>query len=181
MSRTAALLVTTALATSTADAAPRFGFESDLFAWASGGYHASAWFGTEQLRVRAINAVFYSPGFMVPDGFEHLRNQAWEFFVDVAWRAHANRFEGVWTGVGVELYYRRVRNSDTGAEERFEALEPAIRTGYIWRPFHAGFYINPWIGVNVRVDGDAAVDVGGRTYSAPRVIPLASVKLGWQF
>jgi len=35
--------------------------------------------------------------------------------------------------------------------------------------------------VNVCVDGEAAVDVGGRTYSAPRVIQLASMKLGWQF
>ncbi len=182
MPRTLVLLLSIGLASSTAAASPRFGVESDLFAWASGGYHASAWFGTEQVRVRAINAVFYSPGFTIPDGFDRLRNQAWEFFVDVAWRARGKRFEGAWTGVGVELYYRRVRHADSGAEEDFEALEPALRTGYIWRPFKsAGFYINPWIGVNVRVDGDASVDVDGRIYSAPRIIPLASMKLGWQF
>lgn len=180
MSRLQLLILSTALASSSAEAS-RFGFESDLYAWVSGGYHASAWFGTERVRVRAIRAVFYSPELTVPDGFERLRNEAWEFFVDVAWRPPGQRFEGFWSGVGLELYYRRVRSSSSGDEKDFEALEPALRAGYIWRPFNAGFYINPWVGVNIRVDGEGSVPFDDRTYSAPRVVPLASVKLGWQF
>lgn len=181
MARLQLLILAIVLAGSTAEASPRWGLESDLYAWASGGYHASAWFGTERVRVRGIRAVFYSPSFTVPDGFERLRNEAWEFFADIAWRPSARRFEGLWSGVGVELYYRRVRSSSSGEERGFEALEPALRAGYIWRPFHAGFYVNPWIGVNVRVDGEPSVAFDDRTYSAPRVVPLASVKLGWQF
>jgi hypothetical protein len=180
MSRLHLLILSTVLVSSTAEAS-RWGLESDLFAWASGGYHASAWFGTERIRVRAIRAVFYSPAFTVPDGFDRLRNAAWEFFVDVAWRPSGKRFEGFWSGAGLELYYRRVRSSSSGDEEDFEALEPALRAGYIWRPFDAGFYVNPWVGVNVRVDGEGSVPFDDRTYSAPRVVPLASLKLGWQF
>lgn len=183
MPRLLVLTLSIAVSSTTASADPAgVGVESDLYAWTTGGYHASAWFGTNQVRVRAVKGLFYAPSFTVPDGFERLRNDAWEFFVDVAWRARGPRFEGVWTGVGVELYYRRIRNDTTNAEEDYEALEPALRTGYIWRPFKsAGFYVNPWIGVNVRVDGESTVVVDGRTYSAPRISPLASVKLGWQF
>lgn len=161
--------------------ASTWGFESDGIGWATGGYHASAWGGDEQVRVRIVKALFYAPDFIVPDGFERLRNDVWEFFVDVAWRPRPARFEGVWSGVGLELYDREIRDQTSGTDSRFQALELALRTGYIWRPFNAGFYVNPWVGLNVRIDGDARVLVGERTYSAPRASPLASLKLGWQF
>jgi hypothetical protein len=161
--------------------ASNWGFESDAIGWATGGYHASAWFGSEQARVRIVKALFYAPAFTVPDGFERLRNDVWEFFVDVAWRPRPSRFEGLWSGVGLELYDREIRDETSGTDARFQALELALRTGYIWRPFQTGFYVNPWVGLNVRLDGEASVLVGERTYSAPRVSPLASLKLGWQF
>lgn len=175
------LLFGAVLAAASPAHASSWGFESDAIGWASGGYHGSAWFGSEQVRVRVVKAVFFAPSFIVPEGFERLRHEAWEFFVDVAWRPRPARFEGLWSGVGLELYDRTIRDASTGTDAEFDALELALRTGYIWRPFDAGFYVNPWIGLNVRLDGDATVLVGERVYAAPRLSPLASLKLGWQF
>ncbi len=180
-SRTFPRLVCAVLATASPAQASHWGFESDAIGWATGGYHGSAWFGTEQVRVRIVKALFYAPQFTVPEGFERLRNDVWEFFVDVAWRPPQARFGGLWTGVGLELYDREIRDKSSGTDATYDALELALRTGYIWRPFNAGFYVNPWLGLNVRLDGDASVLVGERTYSAPRLSPLASLKLGWQF
>ncbi len=173
------LVIGAVLATASTAHASRWGVESDAVSWPTGGYHGSAWFGTEQVRVRIVKALFYSPDFIVPEGFERLRNEAWEFFIDVAWRPRPARFEGLWSGIGLELYERTIRDASSDTEADFDALELAVRTGYIWRPFDAGFYVNPWIGLNVRLDGHASVVVGDRTYSAPRVSPIASVKLGW--
>jgi hypothetical protein len=175
------LVIGAVLAAASPAQASNWGFESDAIGWATGGYHGSAWFGTEQVRVRIVKALFYAPQFTVPDGFERLRNDVWEFFVDVAWRPRPARFGGLWSGVGLELYDREIRDESSGTDATYDALELAFRTGYIWRPFNAGFYVNPWVGVNVRLDGEASVLVGERTYSAPRVSPLASLKLGWQF
>lgn len=161
--------------------ASRWGLESDVIGWATGGYHGSVWFGTERVRLRMVKAVFYPPDFVLPDGFGRLRNDAWEFFVDVAWRPRPVRFEGLWSSAGLELYDRRIREDSSGAVARFDALELAFRAGYIWHPFGAGFYVNPWVGMNVRLTGDESVPVGDRVYSQPRVTPLASLKLGWQF
>lgn len=169
------------LATAPTAHASRWGVESDVVGWATGGYHGSAWFGSEQVRVRLVKAVFFAPDFTVPSGFERLRNEAWEFFVDVTWRPRPARFEGLWSGVGLELYDRQIRDESSGTVADLDSLELALRTGYIWRPFDAGFYLNPWVGLNLRLDGDSSVLVGERTYSAPRVSPVASLKLGWQF
>lgn len=175
------LLLGAVLATASTAHGSHWGVESDAIGWATRGYHGSAWFGSEQVRVRIVKALFYAPQLTVPDGFERLRNEAWEFFVDVAWRPGPNRFEGLWSSAGLELYERSIRDASSGETADFDVLDLALRTGYIWHPFDAGFYVNPWVGLNVRVDGDASVLVGERTYSVPRVAPLASLKLGWQF
>jgi hypothetical protein len=156
------------------------GFESDFIGWATGGYHASGWYGTERVRVRAVKALFYTPELLVPDGFSRLRNEVWEFFVDFTVRPPARRFDRLWYGVGLELYDRRIRDDSTDETAEYQALELALRAGYIWHPFKAGFYVNPWVGLNLRVDGDASVRVGDSTYSAPRLTPLASLKVGWE-
>jgi hypothetical protein len=158
------------------------GLESDLVGWATGGYHGSAWFGGDRVRLRIVKALFYTPSFLVPDGFDRHRNDAWEFFIDTAWRPRAGRFDGLWTGVGLELYDRSIRDASSGTETRFDALELAFRAGYIWRPFgDLGLYVNPWVGLNVRLTGADDVSVATSVYEAPRVAPLGSVKLGYQF
>lgn len=175
------LAIGSVLATASTAHASNWGLESDVIGWATGGYHGSAWFGSERVRLRMVKAVFYPPDFTLPDGFERLRNDAWEFFIDVAWRPPGNRFEGLWSSLGLELYDRTIRDEGSGTDARFSALELALRAGYIWHPFDAGFYVNPWVGLNVRMAGDETVLVGERTYSAPRIAPLASLKLGWEF
>ena len=177
------VLVSCVLASAATTHASNGGVESDVIGWATGGYHLSAWFGTERVRLRTVKALFHTPDFTVPSGFTRLRNDVWEFFIDVTLRPRrgASRFEGLWAAGGLELYARRIRDASSGAEARFDALELALRAGYIWHPFDAGFYINPWVGLNVRLDGPSTVPVGELTYDAPRVSPLASLKLGWEF
>jgi len=180
----AALALSLSLSTVVTDARAdnRFGVESDVIGWATGGYHGSAWFGTERVRVRLVKALFYTPTFTLPDEFESLRNDAWEFFIDVAWRPRHGRFEGVWSSIGLELYDRTIREVDTAEIERFNALDLALRAGYIWRPFKAsGFYVNPWIGLNAHLSGPDTVLVGSTTYTVPSLAPLGSLKLGYGF
>ena len=169
-----------------AHAENRVGLESDVIGWATGGYNLSAWFGTERIRVRAVKALFSPPSFTLPDGFNKLENDAWEFFLDVAWAPSKNRFEGIWSSIGLELYDRTIYHEDSGTNARFSALDLALRAGYIWHPFkRAGFYLNPWIGLNAHLSGPDRVVVGpmvgGATYQVPALAPLASLKLGYQF
>ncbi len=156
------------------------GFESDFIGWATSGYHVSGWYGTERVRVRTVKALFYTPELLVADGFGQLRNEVWEFFVDVTVQPPGSRFERLWYGVGLELYERRILEDGTREATDYMSLELALRAGYIWHPFNAGFYINPWVGLNVRVDGDSSVRVGDSTFAAPRLTPLASLKVGWE-
>lgn len=55
------------------------------------------------------------------------------------------------------------------------------RVGYLYQPFDAGFYLEPWMGLGLtaRVAGDGRV--GDRTYRVFPVIPYAALHVGWRF
>ena len=49
------------------------GFELDAFPFATGGYYASAWYGSSPFRYRAVVTETYPPDVAVGAGFNHLR------------------------------------------------------------------------------------------------------------
>ena len=162
--------------------------ETDPAMFALGGFAG-------HVRVRAPAAPHWSfgagayaltlPGFMVDldpanrgAGFTSRMTFAAGAFVDRYFREDG---EGAFVGVQLGGQAFRVTRADAPGEASFTNLLVMPRVGYTWRPFRAGFYVMPWLGVGgtARVAGDPVV--GGRAYDVYPVVAFGTVHVGWGF
>jgi hypothetical protein len=124
------------------------------------------------------------PGFMV-DLDSADRGQGYTSRITLAGGAFVDRYfrddaEGVFVGMQVGGQSFRVTRADAPGEASFTNVLVMPRVGYAWRPFRAGFYVMPWLGVGgtARVAGDTSV--GGRTYDVYPIVAFATVHVGWR-
>ncbi len=69
------------------------GFELDVFAYATGGYYGSVWYGVDNLRFRGVIAKVGVPDFFIDDKFENNEVNAYAFIVDYFFKPN---YEGWW-------------------------------------------------------------------------------------
>ena len=125
------------------------------------------------------------PGFY-QDIFPRNRGEGWNsrirhahaLFVDYHF---AGRPQGLFVGLQVAAQRLEVTNDNVqaAAAESVNLLAMG-RVGYLWRPFEAGFYVMPWMGLG------GTLSLGDRTVAdqAYEVFPLAvfgTAHLGWMF
>jgi hypothetical protein len=55
------------------------------------------------------------------------------------------------------------------------------RVGYLFRPFDAGFYVMPWLGLGATARIGGNVLVGGEKYDVFPLVAFATVHAGWRF
>jgi hypothetical protein len=158
----------------------RFGAEIDALPYATGGYYGSFVAARREWRVRAVAARSTMPGFLVEDGFEDKRTDAYALLVDRFLGARRSRQEGFWVGGGVELWSTRIRPEGGNAYTRYNNLMLTAGAGYVWK-FSRHFYLNPWAGVHFAAAGERVHNVSGRVYEQARFTPEASIKLGYTF
>jgi hypothetical protein len=163
--------------------------ETDPAMFVLGGFAA-------HVRVRALAAPHWSfgggayaltlPGFMV-DLDSANRGTGWTSRIAFAAGVFVDRYfredgEGVFVGAQLGGQAFRVTRTDAApGEATFTNLLVMPRVGYTWRPFHAGFYVMPWLGVRgtTRVGGDTSV--AGKRYDVYPVVAFATVHVGWAF
>jgi hypothetical protein len=85
-------------------------------------------------------------------------------------------------GVQLAAHDYRYRNDHAPGQEA-HAVDAVVmpRVGYLWRPFAAGFYVMPWLGVGATAQLSGSRRVGAQTYDLFPVIPFATLHVGWQF
>ena len=157
-----------------------FGSELDVLPYITGGYYGSAFVGCSDWRLRAVAARSPLPSFLVTNGFEEKRTDAYALLVDRFVGAKRERLEGLWIGGGGEYWRSRIR---TEASSQFAYYSNVVLTaggGYAWK-VSRHVYVNPWAGGHFVMAGERKIQVSGETYEQPVFTPEVSVKVGVTF
>lgn len=155
----------------------KFGTEIDLLPYVMHGYYASAFTAHGAWRFRGVAARSEAPRFLVSDGFEKKRTDAYAALVDRFVGRKKDRLEGPWGGGGVEVWRSRIRQEDTSNFTGYNNTVLTAGGGYVWK-LSNHFYVNPWSAMHVVVGGDRRINVSGKTYEQPRFTPEISLKFG---
>ncbi len=158
----------------------RFGTELDVLPFATKGYYGSFFAARDAWRIRGVAARSSVPGFMVKEGFNDKRTDAYAFLVDRFLGRKRVLQQGWWLGGGVEVWKNRIRAEGYSEYTHYNNLMLTAGGGYVWR-ISRHFYINPWAGAHFAVAGEMAPVVSGQTYKQGRFVPEASVKVGFDF
>lgn len=158
----------------------KFGTEIDLLPYVMHGYYSSAFTAHGAWRVRGVAARSEAPGFLVSDGFEKKRTDAYAALLDRFVGRKKDRLEGFWGGGGIELWRSRIRREGTSTFTGYNNTALTAGGGYVWK-LSNHFYVNPWGAMHVVVGGDRRINVSGRIYQQPRLTPELSVKFGIVF
>lgn len=157
-----------------------FGTEVDVLPFAMNGYYASAFVGRDAWRFRGVAARSNAPSFLVTDGFEKKRTDAYALLADRFIGPKRNRLEGLWVGGGAELWHSRIRQDGTTDFTSYNNSVLTAGGGYVWK-LSNHFYVNPWSAMHVIAGGDRRIKVSGKIYEQPRFTPELSVKFGIVF
>jgi hypothetical protein len=158
----------------------KFGTEIDVLPYVMDGYYVSAFVARDAWRFRGVAARSNAPSFLVTEGFEKKRTDAYALLVDRFIGPKKHRLEGVWIGGGAELWRSRIRQDGTSDFTRYNNTVVTAGAGYVWK-LSNHFYVNPWSAIHVVAAGDRRINVSGKTYEQPRLTPEASVKFGIVF
>ena len=158
----------------------RFGSEIDVLPYATGGYYGSLFAGRNVWRLRAVVARTSAPSFLVAEGFEKKRTDAYALLTDRFLGSKKRLQQGIWIGGGGEFWRSRIRQEGTKEYAYYNNFSLTIGGGYAWK-LTRHLYLNPWSAAHVVVGGDSAINVSGKTYKQPRFTPEASFKVGFVF
>jgi hypothetical protein len=158
----------------------KFGTEIDALPYVMNGYYASAFVARDAWRFRGVSARSQAPSFLVTDGFEKKRTDAYALLIDRFVGQKRNDLQGLWIGGGAELWRSRIRQDGTLDFTRYNNTVVTAGGGYVWKVSHH-FYVNPWSAVHAVVGGDRRINVSGKIYEQPRFTPELSVKFGIVF
>ena len=155
----------------------KFGTEIDALPYVMNGYYASAFVARDGWRFRGVAARSQAPSFLVTDGFEKKRTDAYALLVDRFMGQKRNGLEVLWIGGGAELWRSRIRQDGTPDFTRYNNTVLTAGGGYVWK-LSNHFYVNPWSAMHVIAGGDRRINVSGKIYEQPRLTPELSVKFG---
>ncbi len=158
----------------------KIGLEIDALPYITGGYYFSAWSGFDNFRVRGVFTHFNSPSFIIPDGFEDQKTDAYTLLVDYFPASKNSEFEKWWLGTGLEYWKNSVLNSADKNTGDYDNLILTIGGGYIWKLW-GNFYINPWAAGHLALTGTEKIQIGNDNFKPKSFLYEASLKLGWHF
>ena len=158
----------------------RVGLEIDALPYITGGQYFSAWGGYNNFRLRGVFTHFESPSFIIPDGFEDLKSDAYTLLVDYFPAADKNEFEKWWIGAGFEYWKNSVVNSSDKISGTYENLILTIGGGYVWKIW-GNLYLNPWAAGHLALTGADEMRIGNNDFTPKAFLYEASLKLGWYF
>jgi len=151
--------------------------EQDLLPYVTGGYFAAIAVGKSHLRSRVLIARVHKPDFSTRKGFTNNRVTALALLVD--YFVNTNQL-GWWAGTGPVYWMSTVESKTSGATARFN--------NYLWNgslgyqvALSKHFYLSPWAGMNLRIDGDKNVPVKDEVFKTSLLNPEASLKIGYRF
>ncbi|MDP9051484.1 MAG: hypothetical protein M3O31_12325 [Acidobacteriota bacterium] len=157
-----------------------FGTELDVLPYATRGYYGSFVVMHQGWRYRGVAARSTLPSFMVSDGFNNKRTDAYALLADRFFGPHREQSRGMWVGGGAEYWRNRIRRDGFDEYAHYDNVVLTIGNGYVWQ-LSRHFYLNPWSAAHFIVAGDRSIKVSGKTYKQSVFTPEASVKVGFTF
>lgn len=158
----------------------KVGTEVDVLPYAMGGYYGSAFLGHDGWRFRGVAARSDTPSFLVTNGFEKKRTDAYALLADRFLGSKRTQLKGFWVGGGGEYWQSRIRQENASNFTHYDNFVLTAGGGYVWK-LSNHFYLNPWSAMHIAVAGDRNINVSGKTYQQPRLTPEASLKFGFIF
>jgi len=123
------------------------------------------------------------PEFMIDQNKKN-RNRGWDVTVDNGYEIYLDYFlsnpdKGWFTGLQMSLYEFEIQRNN--GSSNFSNAISLWRSGYLWKPTGAGFYLMPWaaIGYSQKVSGKNSVN--GETYDVEPLIFFATLYVGYSF
>lgn len=155
----------------------RAGLELDLLPYATGGYFAGGWLGTDQLRVRGIIASVNIPEFLIPDDFTNNKIKAYAAVIDYSL---TKNWTGWFAGTGLVKWNGTIQSRSKIQTASYKTYLLNGTLGYNLK-LNKYFYISPWAGLHLKIAGEGNVSVDGEIYRPPLFNPEASIKVGVMF
>ena len=153
------------------------GVELDVLPYLTGGYFGAVWLGKGNVRGRALYASVNMPDFIVEEGFTNNQIKSFAVLGDYFFKSN---WKGLWLGAGLVYWKGNIQSDQMIEKVNYESYLVNGSMGYnLWLGKH--FYLSPWAGLSLRVEGDRNIEVDGSIYEPPALNPELSLKLGYQF
>lgn len=154
----------------------KFGSETDLVPFITGGYYGSFWVSYENFRLRTILADVNMPAFMTPNGFDEHEVKANAVTLDYFFKKDLT---GFWIAGGIEFWKNRVRNELNFVSEKFNSTILTFGAGYVIDVWE-NIYINPWGAIHYSLSKNEKI-IGGELFKEKELLPEFSLKIGYRF
>jgi hypothetical protein len=158
------------------------GFNIDLFPIIASatqkafGFSGQLQLAIDRIQFRLVGAKLRNFAFFLHDGFEDYDTVVLAFLLDFFFR---DDLSGFWITSGFEVWLNEIANTNTTSQAYWTNAVWTIGGGYVWR-IGPHFFINPWVGMHVRMN-NPAVELGGEVFQPVWVLGNASIKLGAYF
>lgn len=155
----------------------QIGLEQDILPYLTQGYFIGGWAGKGRVRARVLTAHVHKPEWITPEGFTNNQVTAYallgDYFLKEDW-------DGWWLGAGMVYWDSSIQLPSGSNTTFYENWMLNGSVGYQWK-FYRNFYLCPWAGLHLRIEGDKEVSIDGSSFTTPLFTPEASLKIGWYF
>ena len=158
------------------------GFNIDLFPIIASatqgafGFAGQLQLAIDRVQFRLVGAKLRNFSFFLEDDFEDYDTVVLAFLLDFFFR---DDLSGFWVSSGFELWLNEIGNANADTRAAWTTAVWTLGGGYVWR-IGPHFFINPWIGMHVRMN-NPTIELGGQTFQPLWVVANASIKLGAYF
>jgi hypothetical protein len=158
--------------------------ELNLMPFIFHGWSAFGGYGYHHVQVGAGAYAFKLPAFIRDSGFDGADGLDVHSQIGLAafGRYFLNEHETGFYGA-VQLGWERfgfAMDSAAGESHAYETyIDPYV--GYVWKPMHNGFYVNPNAGVAFSTSTSGTFAVNGQSYKFKGFVPLAFFQVGYAF
>ena len=158
------------------------GFNIDLFPIIASatqkqfGFAGQLQLAIDRVQFRLVGAKLRNFPFFLKDDFEDYDTVVLAFLLDFFFREDLS---GFWITSGFEIWFNEIGNSNTTSRADWSNAVWTLGGGYVWR-IGPHFFINPWIGMHVRMNNQA-IELGGQIFQPSWVVGNGSIKLGAYF
>jgi hypothetical protein len=157
-----------------------YGVESEIMCFINKGYHGSFWIGKNGVRTRLVIAKATYPDYLNPEGFTKLTSKFYEIETDYFFGKKRNNFRGLWYALGVGYTQQSIVSEVAKEKGRIDLIDLHTGVGYAISIYN-GFYINPWIGIDLHLNAPKKLRVGNEIWKPRKIDPVLGAKIGYSF
>ena len=156
----------------------KMGIEFDLYPFVTGGNYVGVYAAQNGFKYRVIRAESNMPDFMLQKNIENVNLEVYAFIIDYYF--DKTDYKGLWFGIGGECWNNKVDEENGAKDVNFSQNIFTFGGGYLFE-LTDRIFINPWAAIHVNMGNEREKTIGNTSYEIKKVIPEASIKLGYSF